>query len=305
MMLACNKELEFYGERPVTAMNTIREDINQITSNYPDAIIISQRVGRNIYYSYSDSDYSIFKIPFKDEELAQLTQTITILTRFKGLPQFDWLDDFIDRFNSTIYIDQPEKPIVGFDENIDLKGRNFFATLFNAICEKQVLDLKYKNFSKQIIQEFTVHPYYLKQYNKRWFLLGFSEEFENISIFAFDRIVSINPIHKTYRSNTNWDFDEYFEDMIGVTKPKNSKLDKIILKISHNRWPYINTKPLHGTQRILSTDKYGVTIQIEVYPNKELEQLILSFGEDLEVIAPNNLRDKIAGKLKASLKNYQ
>ena len=70
MMDACNKELEFIGEHPVTAMNTIREDIEQIMANYPDANVVSRRVGRNIFYSYEDRSYSIFNIPFNDDEVA-------------------------------------------------------------------------------------------------------------------------------------------------------------------------------------------------------------------------------------------
>ena len=60
LMEACNRELESIGENTVTAMNTIRDDIEQIMTNYPDANVIAQRVGRNIYYSYEDKSYSIF-----------------------------------------------------------------------------------------------------------------------------------------------------------------------------------------------------------------------------------------------------
>ena len=98
---ACNRELQNRGEHPVTSTNTIRDDLDQISANYPDAIIESKRVGRNIYYSYRDKNYSIFNIPFKDDEVAQLTQTLMILSRFEGMPQFDWMEDFINRFKDV------------------------------------------------------------------------------------------------------------------------------------------------------------------------------------------------------------
>ena len=117
LMEACNKELESFGENPVTAMNTIRDDIEQIMTNYPDANVITQRVGRNIYYSYEDKSYSIFNIPFNDDEVAQLTQTLSILARFEGMPQFEWMDDFVNRFKSSLKLTTSNEPIVGFDEN--------------------------------------------------------------------------------------------------------------------------------------------------------------------------------------------
>ena len=305
LMEACNRELESIGENTVTAMNTIRDDIEQIMTNYPDANVIAQRVGRNIYYSYEDKSYSIFNIPFNDDEVAQLTQTLSILARFEGMPQFEWMDDFVNRFKSSLKLTTSNEPIVGFDENIDLKGRNFFATLFSAISNKQVLEISYKNFKHDIVQEYIVHPYYLKQFNGRWFLMGHSDNIGKLSVFAFDRIVSTKSNNRDYIPNTTYNFNEYFDDMIGVTKPNEASLEVVHLWISAQRWPYVETKPLHGSQRVVLKDEYGVTIQIEVYLNRELEQLVLSFGKDIKVLSPRILQEKIHSNIIENLSNYK
>ena len=305
MMDACNKELEFIGEHPVTAMNTIREDIEQIMANYPDANVVSRRVGRNIFYSYEDRSYSIFNIPFNDDEVAQLTQTLSILSRFEGMPQFEWMNDFIDRFKSSLKISQSNEPIVGFDDNIDLRGRSHFALLFTAISDKQVLTITYKNFKRDVEHKYIVHPYYLKQFNGRWFLIGYSSNINKLSLFAFDRIVSVENSHTEFIHNTEYDFNEYFDDMIGVTKPDGAVIEKVVLWVSTQRWPYVETKPLHGSQKVISKDADGVLIQIEVYINRELEQLILSFGKDLKVLEPIYLRDRIISHIKEGLQNYE
>ena len=305
LMEACNRELESIGENTVTAMNTIRDDIEQIMTNYPDANVIAQRVGRNIYYSYEDKSYSIFNIPFNDDEVAQLTQTLSILARFEGMPQFEWMDDFVNRFKSSLKLTTSNEPIVGFDENIDLKGRNFFATLFSAISNKQVLEISYKNFKHGIEQKYIVHPYYLKQFNGRWFLIGHSDNIGKLSVFAFDRIVSTKSNNRDYIPNTTYNFNEYFDDMIGVTKPNEASLEVVKLWVSAQRWPYVETKPLHGSQRVVSKDEYGVTIQIEVYLNRELEQLVLSFGKDIKVLSPRILQEKIHSNIMENLSNYK
>ena len=306
LMEACNRELEFNGEHPITAMNTIREDLNQISTNYPDAVIESRRVGRNIFYSYKEKNYSIFKIPFNDQELAQLTQTIAILSRFEGMPQFEWLDDFTSRFKSSLNLDSENVPIVGFDENVDLKGRNHFATLFSAISNKLVLRISYQNFKQNIEQNFIVHPYYLKEYNKRWFLLGYSETIEKLLVYAFDRIVSIESVHKVYRDNTEYNFNEYFDEIIGVTRKPESKPEKVRIKISPQLIPYIRTKPLHGTQREKGFDAGGfLQIQIEVIINFELKQLLLSYAEGVEVLEPLWLRKEFQTRIQQCMNNYQ
>ncbi|MCQ5075502.1 MAG: helix-turn-helix transcriptional regulator [Alistipes shahii] len=300
-MDACNRELELIGEYPITATNTIREDLEQIMANYPDAKIISRRVGRHLYYSYETENYSIYKIPLNDDEFAQITQTLSILSRFEGMPQFEWLDEIKSALNIKISSD----PIVGFDENIDLKGRDYFAQLFSAINNKQPLVLTYKNFKRNINQQFIVHPYYLKQFNRRWFLIGFSENIGRLSLFAFDRIEDITTSNCKYIPNTKYNFKDYFDDMIGVTRIDHTDIETVRIWVSANRWPYVATKPLHGTQRIISKDVSGVIIQIQVYINKELEQLILSFGKDFKVLEPESLKQTIAQQFCEALKNYQ
>jgi len=81
--------------------------------------------------------------------------------------------------------------------------------------------------------------------------------------------------------------------MIGVSRPSNGVLTRIQIKFIPEQAPYIKTKPLHGSQRIISENEDGLIIQIEVIPNYELESLILSFGDSCEVISPTFLRQKI------------
>ena len=121
IMKQCNKELENRGFAPITALNSIRNDMRQIEKNYPDGTIQEIREGKNIYYHYEDSNFSIFSPPLKSEEVVQLTQMLGILKRFKGMPQFDWLADVTERLGASLKIDmESADEIVGFDENLDL-----------------------------------------------------------------------------------------------------------------------------------------------------------------------------------------
>jgi len=93
--------------------------------------------------------------------------------------------------------------------------------------------------------------------------------------------------------------------MIGVSKNDHSQIETVKMWISKQRWPYVETKPLHGTQRIISKDETGTFIQIQVYINNELEQRIMSFGEDINVLEPYYLREKIKERFQKGYKNYQ
>ncbi len=119
-----------------------------------------------------------------------------------------------------------------------------------------------------------------------------------------DRIEEIVELSHTYVENTDYNFDEYFEDIIGVTKHLGSKLERIKLWFSFKQAPYILTKPLHGTQKKKSFDVGGLIVTIEVIPNVELKQIILRYGDNCKVLEPEQLTRKITETLKKALDNY-
>ena len=300
----CNEELLKRDFVPITAMNSIRDDMEQIQRIYPGADIEPYREGRNIYYRYADPEFSIFKTPMKPDEIIQLTQTLRLLRRFKGMPQFDWVDEIAERLGASLKLDESTDEIVGFDENLDLEGMNNFTPLFNAIVDKQPLKLTYQSFKQDREETIIVHPYYLKQYNKRWFLIAWNDEYNFMANYAFDRIKGIEDANVPYKP-TDVNFFDYFEDMIGVSKDTRTEPQTVKLWVSAAQWPYIKTKPLHGaTQRLVSLDEKGAVITIEVYLNYELEQLLLSFGEKVKVLEPAELKDKIKQRLTEAAKNY-
>ena len=304
MMELCNKELKDRGFAPITALNSIRNDMAQIEKNYPNALIEETREGRNIYYHYSDPDFSIYKTPLRPEEKVQLIQTLQLTKRFKGMPQFDWITEISDRLNTSLKIDEvSDEEVVGFDENLDLEGMKHFTPLFNAIVDHQPLKLTYKSFKQEEKVVYTVHPYYLKQYNKWWFLFAWNADEGFLANYALDRIVKIKNADVPYRHN-DIDFFDFFDDMIGVSKDMRTTPQKVKLLVSPSLWPYVKTKPLHGTQHTVKIGEEGTVITIEVYLNYELEQLILSFGEKVKVLAPQELQDKIKQRLAEAANNY-
>ena len=96
---------------------------------------------------------------------------------------------------------------------------------------------------------------------------------------------------ETYIPNTTLDFEEYFEDVIGVTKSANDIPVKISLRFSAHRLPYVLSKPMHESQRNSRADE-GI-IELELVPNKEFYQRLLSFGSDVEVLEPQFVREEM------------
>lgn len=305
MLKVVNDELSALKQPPVKALNTIRADMKYI-SKQPGIEIIKDECGTSATYRYANPESSIYKLQLDEKEIGQLTQCMAILSKFEGMPQMEWIESFIERFKDSIDIDTDMSVVVGFDENKYLKGLEHFTPLLQAILRKEALQLKYKSFRDKTSQKFTVHPYFLKEYNNRWFLIAKTEGRDDLSTYAFDRIESIQKCKKVkYQPNTTYDFnDDYFSDMVGVSKPKKYPINTVTLWISPSRTPYVETKPIHESQK-LKKNKDGSSIAtLELYVNTELEQLILSLSDEVKVLTPAFLAEKIRLRLQSALRRY-
>jgi len=265
-------------------------------------------LGRRCFYRYSDLSFSISNQPLNLVEAEQLKSALIVMSRFSGVPQFEWVDELIPQLESQFDLKQREYSIMSFESNQYLKGKEFISKLFTAINNKQVIYITYKDFKYNEAYSFNFHPYYLKQYNSRWFVFGRNHESEKLDQnVALDRIISIEVTAlKFIDSEIIWEDisnEDYFGDIIGVSKPEKADLEKIELLFTPSLAPYIVTKPIHSSQ-IDKQVEDGLLVKIEVIPNYELEQLILSFGEGVRVLSPDYLIQKIKIRIQSSLDNY-
>ncbi|MCF8219193.1 MAG: WYL domain-containing protein [Bacteroidales bacterium] len=305
LIAACNEALRDINSNSAgVKRRQVFEDIRfmEDTHGY-QAPIERLKEGRRTYYRYADMGFSINKQPLNQQEAEQLRETLMTLERFHGLPQFDWIAEIKTRLEQSFLMDRQE-PIIGFWKNPYLTGREFIGELFDAINNRQVLKIVYRPFKASCKQEMIIHPLYLKEYNNRWFLLGWNEAEQNISNLALDRIQELKHYNSEYRANEQIDFNEYFEDVVGVTVPQDSPVQHIRLKVDAELWPYIKTKPLHGSQKTVKAEPDCCIISLDVIPNFELEALLLSFGDQLEVLEPNSFRNKIKERIQRAKQKY-
>lgn len=298
----CNDALERRGEDSISSLNTIRNDITAIANRW-NVVIEELRSGREIKYRYEDPHFSIFNNPLNENEIAQLSEAVSLLRRFEGMPGFGWVEEMSAHIQKTVSAN-PE-PVIGFDENKELKGMSFFTPLFKSIISKKAIKITYRSYKSNINIEAVIHPYYLKEYNQRWFLFALNDNYKSISNFALDRIESIERTTTKYIPNTSIDFDSYFDDVVGVTV-NHDEVQTIKIWLSKDQAPYTLSKPIHPSQELVEEHEDGsAIISIEVIPNFELMQLLLSFGERIKVLSPESLREEILKKIEKNIENYK
>lgn len=306
LMDKCEEALYYYNGVGGVSRRQIFEDIKFMESATGWSIPLERKYdGKRVYYRYEDSNFSINERPITDDEAQQLRTVIITLSRFRGLPCNEWVDEVISNLEWRFNLKGRKEVVIGFEQNLFLKGLNWLPVVIEAASNHQVLQITYRNYKNSEQEKVQiVHPWYVRQYNNRWFLLAYDDDHGYISNFALDRILDISTVENhTFKPNEGIDFEHYYDDVIGVTIPKDDveKL-KIVLQFSKNQFPYIASKPLHHSQTIIDEEK--CILSIDVRPTYELSQLILSFGNDVEVLEPASYRDEIIKIITDSLKKY-
>lgn len=305
LVSACQSAIKnFTGNAGGVQKRQVYDDIAfMMSENGYNAPIEKDKTGRKVYYYYSDVNFSINNQPLTESEALELKETLITLNRFKGLPQFEWIENITTRLEASFHFGEQANEIIEFDQNEFLKGKEFINTLYHAIINKTVLLVTYESFKSELNTIIEFHPYYLKQYNNRWFSFGQNPDFDNITNLALDRIINIEISDKQY-AETSIDFKEYFEDIIGVTFDENQNPLEITIRIEKSLWPYIKTKPLHGSQKIKEMTEDFTIITLELIPNYELESMLLQFGGRLTVINPESLRLSLEKTIIKMKNNY-
>lgn len=299
---ACSTAIyEYCGKEIGCSRRTILEDINFMESDAGWQIELERiRDGHKVYYRYKDQDFTINASALSEADCAKLNETVLLLERFRGLPCFEWVDDILFKLQSGFK--KSSDTIIEFEQAPSLKGMEHFDRLFNSILYKQALEITYKTFNgKEVV--WTIHPYLIKQHNKRWFLFGKNTSKNGVvSNLPLDRIVSITQSREAYEPDDS-NFKEILSNLIGVTVNKDTEIEEIGLRFSESRFPYILTKPLHKSQEV--ADEENKIVKIRVYPNKELESQLLQFGSDVEVLYPQVLRERIKQKIAEMYAKYE
>ena len=302
----CEEAIYYYNGVGGVSRRQIFEDIKFMESETGWSVPLERKQdGRRVYYRYRDPDFTINAQPLTEDEARQLRSVIITLRRFRGLPSNAWVDEVISNLEWRFGLRGKQENMIGFEQNPYLRGLNLLPDIIDAATSHQAVRITYRNY-KNCDEEYTVvvHPWYIKQYNNRWFLMAYDAEADRISNYALDRIQNFNVEEDVaYIPNKEVDFEHYFDDVFGVTiPPSDVEKIRVLLQFSKKQYPYIVPQPPHHSHEIV--DAENRILAVEVRPTYELTQLILSFGFDVKVLGPEPFKQEILANLRRNLQNY-
>lgn len=245
-------------------------------------------------YFYTDPTFTIDKVPLTEEDLQALTLATNILHQYKNVKLVQQFEGMVDKLGKVVnHLHQPQNnKLIAFEHTPYYKGREFFDLVLKAITQQQPLCITYRKFTGTKNDDYILHPYFLKEYRGRWYVLGYSEAHNHIITLGLDRFVKVEDAAVAFKENKTLKPKQYFEHTLGITLGKGP-VEEIELWFSNTMAPYIKTQHLHHTQKTVREDETGLVILLKLIPNPELIQLILSYGADVKVLKPVSLKESI------------
>lgn len=260
-------------------------------------------------YTYIPKTLNLFEVKISPAHVEKIKLASLLLGHIPGLDVHEELNAIFEELNMQADSEDDGSPFIQFDTRPNYEGAKYMVDLLEAVKSKSVISFDYQPFKYDTPKNMVVHPYLLKEFNNRWFLIGLPEELRKqkryeFQQFALERIKSKIKVERNIEHFQHHDFDpaKLYHHIYGMSTPPGGAVQRIVLRFSSMRAKYVATNPLHHTQKgVKGADD---TFEFELIPNPELEALILSYGADVEVLEPKDLKGKIAAAISDAMKHY-
>jgi predicted DNA-binding transcriptional regulator YafY len=295
---ACEEALFGEGTGNNICDSTIEKDLFAMRMEHDAPIKYSKREKG---YFYEDEEYSIDNIPLSEDDIDAIKFATQTLMQFKDVSMFKQFGFAIDKIFDRVNIasnptEESVENFVQFESVPETIGTEYLAPILKAIKEKLIITFDYTSFISEKTKNREVLPLLLKEYRNRWYLICYVESKSKIITFGLDRISDLVVTEDYFNTPVDFNSDTYFKNTIGITSSYTTP-DKIIFKLDAIGSKYLDSQPIHQSQKLIKKGKKRNTYQINVIQSEELKRFFLSYGKQIEVIEPVNLREALRNEI--------
>ena len=291
------------------AIRTLEQDIHDMRydRNLGYFAPIRYDRSRRAYY-YENPDYSIDNFPLSDSDLEALTFASAMLDQYRNMEIISDFSGAVQKILDAMKIKKSlsqdtNQKYVGFENSPVISGSEWLTVILDSINEKKVLSLEHLRFDSDEAHHHIVHPYYLKEYRNRWYLVGYQSMNKRIQTYGLERIKELTVLPEERFIDIGFEPEKYYRNAMGVIVTEDPP-ENILLRFTLKQGNYILTQPIHHSQEVVEETDTHVTIKLHINPTYELVSMILGWGAEVEVIKPDRLRTQVKQILVETVKKY-
>lgn len=172
-------------------------------------------------------------------------------------------------------------------------GSRFLTRILEAMRFDSGLEITHQGFGKDYPSTFEVEPYAVKVHNRRWYLIGRTPYYDQVRIYALDRMLGVETLDKKFKMPDDFDIDTFFEGCVGIIADKSHPIERVVIKAYGYARKYLVTLPIHPSQTEIACDDESTTYSYMVRPNYEFLQALLMQADQIEVVSPEGVKEEM------------
>ena len=183
-------------------------------------------------------------------------------------------------------------------------GTAYFDDVVESMRTNTVLIIDYQRYEGRR-ETLSMHPYSMKVYNRRWYVLGYIKEKDSIRHLALERFLDLHTTNIKFEFPKDFEPRKYYENVVGIFVNENLPVVNLKLRVYGVQMEYMRMLPLHKSQREVKS-RYGEFAEFtyKVCLTPELKSKILALGPDVEVLEPAEYREEIKEAINLTLNRY-
>lgn len=217
-----------------------------------------------------------------------------------------WLIDSYATLNQI----QADKQLEGriIFENVP-SGNVWLTTFAQAMRNCHIVEITHRGFGKGYDNTFEIEPYYLRIFKQRWYVVGRnpyyawkkekaekegkSYDMSIYRVYGLDRISSVKVTDKTFEMKKEFSIEDYYNGCCGIIPNTDINREHVVVRAYQNAPDYLRSLPWHPSQKELSSDEESTLFSFYIRPTFDFYQLLLSQGDQIEVVEPASVRNEM------------
>lgn len=182
-------------------------------------------------------------------------------------------------------------------------ARNRLPIIIDSLKQQKRISFQYKAYDRSQAHEVVIEPYFVRIFKQLWYVIGMNVADKRLKTYALDRMSDVRITNRNYKIPEDFNAEDFFADCFGITTSRGEAKD-IVLRVKPIQAKYFRALPLHHSQSEELHDQYSI-FHYHMYITYDLIQQLLSYGPEVEVVSPQELRVSIKQKLIDNLKQYE
>jgi proteasome accessory factor B len=268
-------ESQIHGENYIISQRTLQRDIKDIESLLRIEIVNEKKHDKRYFIKYRPESIEYTQRLLESYEISHMIRSAK-----------DSLDHIIFETRKG-------------------NGLEHFYVLLNAIKNKKIINFSHFEFWEEVIYNITAHPLALKESIGRWYLLAVDAKDDTLKRFGLDRLNELEISKTSFRNLYEYNIRDLFTNSFGIIIEPKRKAEKVKLSFSCQQGQYVNTYPLHHSQKLISDEENEMIFELNISVTHDFIMEILSFGKEVTVLSPKSLITKIKKIYNLALNNYR